>query len=49
MTGRGDPGVKQTATEMGAIAFFVKPFDDEEFICAIRTAPSAKPPGKADR
>jgi FixJ family two-component response regulator len=48
MTGRGDPGVKQTATEMGAIAFFIKPFDDEEFIAAIRTALAAKRPGKSD-
>lgn len=38
MTGRGDPGVKQTATDLGAAAYFVKPFDDEEFISAIRTA-----------
>ena len=36
MTGRNDAGVKQTAAEMGAVAFFVKPFDDEEFISAIR-------------
>jgi FixJ family two-component response regulator len=49
MTGRGDPGVKQTATEMGASAFFVKPFDDEEFISAIRTALAANRPGKSDR
>ena len=47
MTGRGDPGVKQTAREMAAIAFFVKPFDDEEFISAIRTALAAKRPGKS--
>jgi FixJ family two-component response regulator len=38
MTGRGDPGVKQTANEMGGVAFFIKPFDDEEFISAIRRA-----------
>jgi len=48
MTGRGDPGVKQTATEMGAIAFFVKPFDDEEFISAVRTALRATRAGKSD-
>ena len=38
MTGRDDPGVKQAATEMGALAVFIKPFDDSEFISAIRTA-----------
>jgi two-component system response regulator FixJ len=47
MTGRDDPGVKQTAKEMGAIAFFLKPFDDEEFLSAIRTALSTKRPGKS--
>jgi len=48
MTARGDPGVKQTASEMAAIAFFVKPFDDEEFISAIRTALAVNRPGKSD-
>ena len=48
MTGRGDPGVKRTATAMGAIAFLVKPFDDEEFISAIRRALSNHRPGKSE-
>ena len=38
MTGRNDIGVRQTALELGASAFFVKPFDDEEFVHAVRTS-----------
>jgi two-component system response regulator FixJ len=38
MTGRRDPGVEQTALEYGASAFFTKPFDDEEFLTAVRRA-----------
>jgi two-component system, LuxR family, response regulator FixJ len=38
MTGRKDPGAQKTALEFGAAAFFTKPFDDEEFLGAIRDA-----------
>ena len=38
MTARNDHGVRQTAMEMGASAFFVKPFDDEEFVHAVRSS-----------
>jgi two-component system response regulator FixJ len=38
MTGRKDPGAEQTAVELGATAFFTKPFDDEEFLVAVRRA-----------
>ena len=38
MTGRKDPAVEQTAREFGASAFFTKPFDDEEFLTAVRRA-----------
>src|ERR1043165_4107848 len=38
MTGRKDPGAEQTATEFGAVAFFLKPFDDTEFLAAVHRA-----------
>ena len=38
MTGRKDSGVEQTARDYGASAFFTKPFDDEEFLTAVRRA-----------
>ena len=41
MTGRQDPGARETALELGATAFFVKPFDNEEFLTAVRSALSA--------
>ncbi|HET7511859.1 MAG TPA: response regulator [Chthoniobacterales bacterium] len=41
MTGRNDPGVRRTAMDRGAFAFFVKPFDDEEFVAAIRASLAA--------
>jgi FixJ family two-component response regulator len=36
MTGREDATSRSTATELGAIAFFTKPFDDEQFLGAVR-------------
>jgi FixJ family two-component response regulator len=36
MTGRKDPAAERTARELGATAFFIKPFDDEEFLTAVR-------------
>jgi two-component system response regulator FixJ len=38
MTGRKDPGVERTAREFGAVAFFIKPFDDQMFLDAVRSA-----------
>jgi len=35
MTGRKDPGAQKTAMDFGAVAFFLKPFDDEEFLAAV--------------
>jgi two-component system response regulator HydG len=37
-TGKDDALVRSTAIDAGASAFFVKPFDDEEFLTAIRIA-----------
>jgi FixJ family two-component response regulator len=36
-----DPRVRSTALAAGATAFFVKPFDEEEFLAAVRLALSA--------
>jgi two-component system, LuxR family, response regulator FixJ len=38
MTGRKDPGAEKTAMDFGAVAFFLKPFDDEEFLAAVHRA-----------
>jgi two-component system, LuxR family, response regulator FixJ len=38
MTGRRDPAVEHTAMECGAVAFFTKPFDDEQFLGTVRRA-----------
>ena len=40
-TGKDDPLVRSTSLKAGASAFFIKPFDDEEFLTAIRLALSA--------
>lgn len=43
MTGREGATTRSAALRMGAIAFFTKPFDDTEFLCAVHrafTAPS---------
>jgi Response regulator len=37
-TGKDDSVVRTTALEAGAFAFFIKPFDDEEFLDAVRRA-----------
>ncbi|HEV3147139.1 MAG TPA: response regulator [Chthoniobacterales bacterium] len=37
-TGKDDSLVRSTALAAGATAFFVKPFDDEEFLTAVRFA-----------
>ena len=38
MTGRKDPGAHKTALDFGAVAYFLKPFDDEEFLAAVHRA-----------
>lgn len=38
ITGREDPKMRSTATRLGAIAFFTKPFDDNQFLAAVRSA-----------
>jgi len=40
-TGKEDPLVRSTALSAGASAFFNKPFDDEEFLTAVRMALAA--------
>ena len=43
-TGKDDSLVRSTALAAGATAFFVKPFDDEEFLTAVRFALSGTLP-----
>ena len=38
MTGREEPGIRAAALAGGALAFLVKPFDDEAFLALIRRA-----------
>ena len=38
ITADANPVTKNTALSAGAIAFFIKPFDDEEFLTAVRSA-----------
>ena len=38
ITGREDAAVKSIATQVGAVAFFLKPFDDEDFLGRPREA-----------
>jgi two-component system response regulator FixJ len=38
ITGRDDPRAKLTALQLGVIAFFTKPFDDDQFLNAVRGA-----------
>jgi two-component system, LuxR family, response regulator FixJ len=40
-TGKDDPLVRKTALQAGASAFFIKPFDDDEFLTAVRMALAA--------
>jgi FixJ family two-component response regulator len=40
-TGREDPRVRSTALNAGASAFFTKPFDNQEFLTAVRLALAA--------
>jgi two-component system response regulator FixJ len=38
VTGKADPLVRSTAMNAGALAFFTKPFDDEELVTSVRLA-----------
>ena len=43
ITGRDDPAAKLTALQLGVIAFFTKPFDDDQFLNAVRGALAMHP------
>ncbi len=45
ITGRDDPGAKETVMQGGAFAFFIKPFDDSTFLAAVHRALGASPSG----
>jgi FixJ family two-component response regulator len=38
VTAREDLAARATAMAIGPVAFFMKPFDDEKFIAAVRNA-----------
>jgi len=38
ITGREDSAVRITATQIGIVAFFIKPFNDEKFLAAVHDA-----------
>jgi FixJ family two-component response regulator len=38
ITGRDDPKMKEAALSGGAVAFFIKPFDDDQFLGAVHRA-----------
>ena len=42
ITGREDSKMKEAVLEAGAVAFFSKPFDDREFLGAVRRALAMK-------
>ena len=43
ITGREDTAAERTVKQAGAYAFFRKPFDDEEFLGAVRSSLDAPP------
>ena len=43
ITGREDPVAKLTALQMGVVGFFTKPFDDDQFLHAVRGALAMHP------
>ena len=43
MTGREGATSRSTTADMGASAFFTKPFDDEQFLCAVHSALEERP------
>jgi two-component system response regulator FixJ len=38
ITGREDPTARMTAMRSGAVGFFIKPFDDNQFLAAVHSA-----------
>ena len=44
ITGREDMAVKSIAAQVGAVGFFIKPFDDNEFLTAVNYALAAAEP-----
>jgi FixJ family two-component response regulator len=38
ITGQEDPAIRTVALQLGALAFLVKPFDDETFLAAVHRA-----------
>ena len=47
ITGREDRAARATVMQAGAFAFFIKPFDDAQFLKAVRRAFSQSVPGGA--
>lgn len=47
ITARDDLAARATAMQIGPVAFFMKPFDDEEFLAAVRWALNAPRIGQA--
>jgi FixJ family two-component response regulator len=43
ITGRDDPAAKLSALHLGVVAFFTKPFDDDQFLNAVRGALAIHP------
>jgi two-component system NtrC family response regulator len=43
ITGRDDPAAKLAALQLGVVAFFAKPFDDDQFLNAVRGALAIHP------
>jgi two-component system response regulator FixJ len=43
ITGCDDPAAKLTALQHGVVAFFTKPFDDDQFLTAVRGALAIHP------
>jgi two-component system response regulator FixJ len=43
ITGRDDPAAKLAALQLGVVAFFTKPFDDDKFLGAVRGALAMRP------
>lgn len=46
ITGREDPTARATAMQAGAVAFFNKPFDDAQFLAAVRHALGSQQPNE---
>ena len=43
VTGRDDPNARARATQLGVIAFLIKPFDGDQFLNAVRGALAMSP------